>query len=238
MLVFFSAAGCKRPTYLLPALPPLALALGWYVHLRAPAWRLLYRRGSRLATTNAVVVVASGLAVALTATALQVIKLHVGLVLAGAALACLLALFLCRRRLSWAGCAAVTFVALLLAVQHLQPAYNRQFALRGPLRTHAALAEPRQHPVVCYPQRFDSVSFYLPDRRVCSFGLAQQRELIHHLREHPGTLLLVKSGPVLQQLLQQMPPDIVFTTRQRSGAITVGRVVCRDGEPSRELAHH
>lgn len=29
-LVFYSAAGCKRSGYILPAMPPLALALGWY----------------------------------------------------------------------------------------------------------------------------------------------------------------------------------------------------------------
>jgi dolichol-phosphate mannosyltransferase len=30
-LVFFSASGCKRPSYILPAMPPLALALGCYL---------------------------------------------------------------------------------------------------------------------------------------------------------------------------------------------------------------
>jgi 4-amino-4-deoxy-L-arabinose transferase-like glycosyltransferase len=31
-LVFFSASGCKRPSYILPAMPPLALALGCYLN--------------------------------------------------------------------------------------------------------------------------------------------------------------------------------------------------------------
>jgi hypothetical protein len=30
-LLFFSASGCKRPSYILPAMPPLALALGCYI---------------------------------------------------------------------------------------------------------------------------------------------------------------------------------------------------------------
>src|SRR5437763_48231 len=30
-LLFFSLSGCKRPAYLLPALPPLALVLGGYL---------------------------------------------------------------------------------------------------------------------------------------------------------------------------------------------------------------
>ena len=35
-LVFFSASGCKRPAYILPAMPPLALALGCYLNLLVP----------------------------------------------------------------------------------------------------------------------------------------------------------------------------------------------------------
>ena len=67
-------------------------------------------------------------------------------------------------------------------------------------------------------------------------GTDQRGELIAHLQEHPGTLLLVKSGPVLQQLLQELPPGVTFTTRQRGGAITVGRVVYRDAVPDGRLA--
>jgi dolichol-phosphate mannosyltransferase len=41
--VFYSLAGCKRPGYILPAMPPLALALGCYMRVRLPkrpAWRV------------------------------------------------------------------------------------------------------------------------------------------------------------------------------------------------------
>ncbi len=89
MLLFFSAAGCKHPTYLLPALPPLALALGWYVHLRAPSWGELCRRGSRLAMAGASVVLLAGLGVSLTAGLMHVIKPQLALVLAGMALTAL-----------------------------------------------------------------------------------------------------------------------------------------------------
>jgi 4-amino-4-deoxy-L-arabinose transferase-like glycosyltransferase len=39
-LAFFSASGCKRPSYLLPAMPPLALALGCYLDAAWAAGRL------------------------------------------------------------------------------------------------------------------------------------------------------------------------------------------------------
>jgi hypothetical protein len=39
-LLFFSASGCKRPSYILPAMPPLALALGCYVDAACSAGRI------------------------------------------------------------------------------------------------------------------------------------------------------------------------------------------------------
>ena len=65
-LVFFSAAGCKRAVYILPALPPLALALGCYLNALIPigaireSWGRLWRRGSQLAYRSSVVVLAVG----------------------------------------------------------------------------------------------------------------------------------------------------------------------------------
>jgi 4-amino-4-deoxy-L-arabinose transferase-like glycosyltransferase len=234
MLLFFSAAGCKRPTYLLPALPPLALALGWYVHLRAPRWRALCKRSSQLAAASAVVVLLAGLGVGLTAAHLHFITSQTVLVLAAVVLACLNGLALWPRGISWAGSAGIVFAVGLFAVQYLLPAYNRQFAVRKQL-VHAVSPElpvgTLQETVVCYPQRFDSVSFYLPASVVRAYGIDQRGELIDYLQDNPGTLVLVKSGPVLQQLLRELPPGMIFATRQRSGAITVGRVVHRDVAP-------
>jgi 4-amino-4-deoxy-L-arabinose transferase-like glycosyltransferase len=39
-LMFFSASGCKRPSYILPAMPPLALALGCYVDAACSSGRI------------------------------------------------------------------------------------------------------------------------------------------------------------------------------------------------------
>jgi hypothetical protein len=138
----------------------------------------------------------------------------------------LVGLALWPRGLSWAGSAGIIFLVELLAVQYLLPAYNRQFGLRSQL-LHAS---SREH-VVCYPQRFDSVSFYLPRSQVHAFGPDQRRELIAHLHDHPGTLVLVKSGPILDEFMRKLPPGVLFTTRQRGGAITAGRVISRDTMP-------
>jgi 4-amino-4-deoxy-L-arabinose transferase-like glycosyltransferase len=221
MLLFFSAAGCKRPTYLLPALPPMALALGWYVSLRAPTWRALIHRASKLASVSAVLVLIAGFTIALTATLLGMLAPRAGLILAGLAVTAIAGLARRQGRISWAGSAGVAFVALQLAVLTLLPGYNRNFALRDELRRHTSFADSSRLPLVCYPQRFDSVSFYLPDRPVHTFGPHQQDELLTHLQAHPGTLLVVKSGQVLEELLRNLPPTVGFHAQARKGAITV-----------------
>jgi 4-amino-4-deoxy-L-arabinose transferase-like glycosyltransferase len=47
-LLFYSASGCKRSYYILPAWPPLALALGWCLDQLLPARRTLLFSPSRL----------------------------------------------------------------------------------------------------------------------------------------------------------------------------------------------
>lgn len=231
-IVFFSAAGCKRPTYLLPALPPLALALGWYVHAALAAWT----RASLLATASAGLALSAGVALPLAAAIHGMVRPDVGLALAGVGVTTAALLVLRGRRLAWSATAGVVFAGLWLAVLHLLPAYNDHFSLRGQLRRHATAAERGARAVVCYPQRYDSAHFYLPAAPVAVYGPHQRRELLAYLEENPGTLLLVKSGPVLTGLLRDLPPSVEFRTRQRRGAITVGRVVAAGDGPMRLLA--
>src|SRR5262249_20635413 len=119
-LAFFSAAGCKRHTYLLPALPSLALALGCYLAVLAPPvarasfWQTVWQRGSRLAHHATLLVLVLGLVIPCVAIALGFVKLHVGVALTALALGGVGLWLLSPRRLSWAGCAVVTFLALYL----------------------------------------------------------------------------------------------------------------------------
>ncbi len=136
-----------------------------------------------------------------------------------------------QRRISWGGCAAVTFIVLGLGVYHLQPAYNRQFALRGHLRGDADLADIDRLPVVCYPQRWDSVSFYLPQADVRVYTLEQRQQLLADLRSRPRTLMLVKSGKVLEELLRDLPESIEFVAHGRPGVVTAGWVYPRPEPP-------
>jgi dolichol-phosphate mannosyltransferase len=241
-VAFFSASGCKRAGYLLPALPPLALALGWYLDQLLPraaavaGWAALWARGSRLAhrATLLVLVVAAGVAVA--AGARQMARPATSVLLAAMAVAALVALVRRRRSASWGVCALVTFAVLLGALLELHAGYSRQFALRGRLRTDWRLAHQPGLPVVCYPQRWDSVSFYLPQADVHVYRADEERELADFLRHRPQTLVLVKSGSHLRHFLQALPAAAQFVPRGRPGAVTAGWVCVHEAPTDRLYA--
>lgn len=238
-LLFFSASGCKRPGYILPALPPLALALGCYLNLLVPrarqradaGLRLLWQWRSRLArpaTLLVLILTAAILALAGFQHMLRPVPVMLMEMLALAGLG-----WFAVRRVSWGACAAVTFVVLVVGVYHLQPAYNRRFALRGPLRSRAVLAEKKHLAIVCYPQRWDSVSFYLPRADVRVYTRGQCRQMLDDLGSRPRTLLLVKSGKALAELLRELPDALEFIPHGQPGLVTAGWV-----RPRKLLARH
>jgi dolichol-phosphate mannosyltransferase len=223
-LLFFSASGCKRPTYLLPVLPPLALALGCYLNVRLPrgfragAWTSLLSRSTPLATDAAALALTMGLALALLAGARAMVTPFTTVVLACSALLGLAALLSRRRQASWAVSASVTAGVLVSGILVLLPAYNTQFALRDALRQ-----PPEDVPIFCYPQRWDSVTFYLPGADVRAYARDQRDRLLLDLKQHPDALLLVKTG-LLKELLEALPPSVDFRANGRPGAVTIGRL--------------
>jgi hypothetical protein len=131
----------------------------------------------------------------------------------------------------WAVCGTATFLVLLAGTHLLQPAYARKFSLRGEVRPQAALGADPSVPVVCYPRRWDSVSFYLKRDDVRVFTPGQSAELFALLREQPRTVVVVKSGRELDRLLEEMPPSLEFEPHGRQGAVTVGLVRPRQAVP-------
>jgi 4-amino-4-deoxy-L-arabinose transferase-like glycosyltransferase len=172
-LVFFSLSGCKRAVYLLPALPPLALALGWQLD------GLITRRPRAVIAT-----------------------------------------------------AAMTFAVLLVGVHTFWPAYADKFSLQGPVLAAANFASP-DPAVICYPRRWDSVSFYLKRDDVTAYPAERRAELIDTLAARPGTLLFVKSSH-LDEVLRDLTPGLTFVPQVRHDWLTVGRVVY-DGGHARRL---
>jgi 4-amino-4-deoxy-L-arabinose transferase-like glycosyltransferase len=240
-LLFFSLCGSKRAAYLLPVLPPLALALGCYVEVllgsarRSPGWLGPWRVPSRLAWQMTLLVLLLGLGVVALAAHRHMIKPGPAIALAVLALTGL-SLFVSRSRVSWGVCTAVTFVALFAGVLQLLPAYHRQFALHGQVRTDAVLAEKKHVPIVCYPQRWDTVSFYAPGADVRVYTSSQRAELVADLQRQPRTLLLVRSGRALQDLLRELPSSLEFVVRPRPGPVTAGWVRRRIEPPCASFA--
>jgi dolichol-phosphate mannosyltransferase len=232
--LFFSAAGGKRTVYILPALPPLALALGCYLDVLAPrgadwraAWARLWRRGSRLAFAASVLVAVFGGGAALAAVSLRLLAPAAGVALAVVALAAVVVLTAARRVVSWPVCAATTLAALLAGVLVLLPAYNQRFSLRPCLSDL-----PRKAPlrVACFPRRWESVDYYLPNARVRVYGAGEEQRLFDDLRADPDTLLLVKTSE-LKQLESELPPSLMFVPRAGQGVMTAGWVRTR-GRPA------
>ncbi len=229
-LVFFSASGCKRPAYILPAMPPFALALGCYLNLLVPrarqrtdaGVRLLWQWRSRLAGPATLLMLILAIGILTLAGFKQLLKPSTVVILA-ALTACGFAI-LWNRRVSWGVCAAVTFAVLAFGVYYLQPAYNRQFALRGPLRSRAVLSESDPLSIVCYPQRWDSVSFYQPQADVHVYTREQRRQLLADLRSQSRTLLLVRSGKAFEELLSELSDSVEFESQGRPGFVTAAWV--------------
>jgi dolichol-phosphate mannosyltransferase len=125
-----------------------------------------------------------------------------------------------------AACAAVTALVLLVASHVFLPAYHRHFALRGQVRRHGGLA--RTVAVVCYPKRWDSVSFYLR-REVALFGLPEQDRLLSQLQDGE-TLLFVKNGRAFEEMLRALPSCLEFVPCGRQGwNVKVGVVKRKTG---------
>src|SRR5260370_33819502 len=118
-LMFFSAAGSKRPAYIMPALPPLSLALGCYLAAIVPErrWRLatstFASRFAVLPLRATAIVLVLGAGIALGAAGMELIKPALGFALIGtASLAGALLTWRARRLFptrAWWICATATF---------------------------------------------------------------------------------------------------------------------------------
>jgi dolichol-phosphate mannosyltransferase len=249
-LVFFSAAGCKRPGYILPAMPPLALALG--CHLDAVLPRQIFqrvraiasRRQDRLAYRATLLVLTVGLAGGVLAVSEGFQKPLPGLLMAAGAVGGLVYL---RRRgpssragASWAACGGITFVLLLIAQHQMLPGYERKFSLRDQVRPHRHVPLDPHTPVVCYPHRWDSVSFYLNGHDVRVYPPSGYQRLIADLRAQPSTLVFIKSedpqGHALPGLLRDLPASLEFVMQGPPGLVTAGLVRRRAEVPSTVFA--
>lgn len=250
-LVFYSAAGCKRPGYVLPVMPPLALALGCYLHAALPH-AALGRKG--LAATEALTRLAYratllSLILAAIVSVLTVVaemqKPLTGFALAATALAALAYLMVRGpiRRVSsaWAVLGGVAFILLLTGLHQIQPSYARKFSLRAQVRMQRGFSLDPRVPVACYPHRWDSVSFYLGRDDIRVYTPESHAKLLEDLRQRPPEMLVfVKSDDpharFLRDLERGLPASVEFVPLGRQSIITAGLIRRRAEVPSSLLA--
>jgi dolichol-phosphate mannosyltransferase len=243
MFVFFSLAGSKRPGYIVPVLPPLALALGCYLD------SILDKRGgigvagaisalrSRMAYAATVIMLAAGIGLA-------VLSRRIGGSSQGAAwmlaIACGLSLVVAlyhirKARFPWLTPTLITAIVLFAGIQNLLPQYARRFSVRHAIEMQQHRITSPEMRVICYPHGFDSASFYLERGDVSSFARDRRAVMVARLEENPKALLMVQTRH-LPEFLAKLPPTLEFIPLQKEEMITIGEVRRREEVPHFWLA--
>jgi hypothetical protein len=78
--------------------------------------------------------------------------------------------------------------------------------------------------VLCYPHRWDGVSFYLRRGDVRVFRPKQLGDMVSALGQRPRSLVVVKSDASLDRFLQALPESLEFVLCTRQEPVAVGWV--------------
>lgn len=215
-VLFFSLSRGKLPTYILPALPALALLLGAYFeqflfHPRRAVlfWRerraMLPQWGTSILCGAGVVVVAGAWLLGLRGT----LSCARDLALWSAAL---VAMTVYARRtpamVAWTLCGAAAFWAAHQSIYDLVPAWARNRALLANVApaedVAAALRDPRTA-VGCWNGSWKSVLFYLGRDNVRHLHGRDDAEIADFIRAHDRTLLILNPTADLSTVTNLCP---------------------------------
>jgi len=233
IFTFFSIGGSKRPIYLLPVLPPLAIILGCQVMALVTqkrekiVWQSILIPGTEGSFNFLGIILLIGLGISFAGIFRGLLKPDTGFLLGFLFLTSLCIWVIVKaalpdKKMSFAVTGAFLFLTLYLGVSELLPAYNQLFSIRGQLRAHLKFEKKKPSLVVCYPHLWDSAPFYLPETEVISFSRSEKSQMILFLNQRPNTLLLIKSGKDRKELVQELPQHLEFITDAQQGTVTVG----------------
>ena len=99
--------------------------------------------------------------------------------------------------------------------------------MRGQVCSIASMSCKAQIPVVCYPRRWDSVSFYLRRDDVVVYTAEMRARLMAALRDQARALAFIKSDHSLNEFLRDLPDTLEFVPQGRQGQVTAGWIVPR-----------
>lgn len=239
-LFFFSLAGCKRPSYLVPLFPYLAMLSG--VILDRFRDRLPSLSFPRLgewkwgASELGALAWSLGLGFAAVGVYRGWIPQSVGMFWGAVSLAGL-AWTVWGKRIqaeSWGVSLGAWAVVMIWGSGWILPGYNDQFSIRGPLATldsitdQNALAQERKvatEVVLCYPQIYYSTSFYTQDATVEVYGHAERKQLIERILNEPKAIVLVKSTRAWEELEASTPKGWRWQASTDPGQFRAARLV-------------
>jgi 4-amino-4-deoxy-L-arabinose transferase-like glycosyltransferase len=222
-LLFYSLAGCKSPPYLAPALAPLALLIGacGEVLLFQPAGKI-----NRFLSQAAEVLPPR-------ATAFLLFISLICPLVAGwygfttwpwvlgqcATVLVLLGLWWrfvgeTRPVTAWAACALATALWITLGGRDVLNAFTTRHSVAAAARVARRWHDRTDYPLVCYGRQWPSAWFYL--RRDDVTCIEERSQLLSYLQDRPGALILVESGPLLDDLLSALPRSVEVDVRTPS----------------------
>jgi 4-amino-4-deoxy-L-arabinose transferase-like glycosyltransferase len=116
------------------------------------------------------------------------------------------------------------FVVLLIGVCFLLPAYAERFSLRRQVAEPCSTAEQETMNVICFPRRWDSVSYYLRRDDVRCFSSEQMSEMYEELESCPATLVFLKPGESYTTFVENLPSSLEFEAAGKGGLAIAGWV--------------
>jgi 4-amino-4-deoxy-L-arabinose transferase-like glycosyltransferase len=131
-------------------------------------------------------------------------------------------------RLSWRvplyATAAAVFVTLLIGVHWLLPTYAARFSLREQVNANVADLGTDAPGVICFPRRWDSVSYYLRREDVRCYSSEQMADMYADLLGRPATLVFLKPGASFDLFVDNLPPTLEFERAGKDGLAIAGWV--------------
>lgn len=239
-LFFFSIAGCKRPSYLVPLFPYLAMLSGVILEKFRARIPVLFipRLGKWKWGAPELGALAWSLGLGFAGVGIyrgwipQSVGIFWGMVsLAG------LAWTLFGKRIgleSWGMSLGAWAVVMVWGSGWILPGYNGQFSIRGPLASLDSIKgsnslligdKASAEVVLCYPQIYYSTGFYAQDAMVEVYGHGERKQLIDRILQEPKAIVLVKSSRAWEELESSTPKGWRWQASSDPGQFRAARLV-------------
>jgi hypothetical protein len=128
-------------------------------------------------------------------------------------------------RLAWGACTVATLLLVAVGARDVLVGFTTRHSL-GPIAGATRRWLRPSGPVVSYGRDWLSAAFYLRHESISLVGPTQRQALVDFLKRQPATLVLVESGPPLEEFLRLLPRTLktVVQLPSREGQAAVVEV--------------